>query len=81
MKDAYEEEIVADVIVCRAFKKLSEILRISREKVKKPHKLIILKGKNAQTEMNNVSLGKNYSYKMVNSITDLDSKIIIVNAK
>ena len=81
LKDAYEKEIVADVIVCRAFKKLSEILKISREKVKKPHKLIILKGKNAQTEMNNVSLGKNYSYKMVNSITDLDSKIIIVNAK
>ena len=72
---------MADVIVCRAFKKLGEILKISREKVKKPHKLIILKGKNAQTEINNVSLGKNYSYKLVNSITDLDSKIIIVNAK
>ena len=80
--DVYEKKkIVADVIVCRAFKKLSEILNISREKVKKPHKLIILKGKNAQSEINNVSLGSNYSYKLEKSITDHDSKIIIVDVK
>ena len=79
--DVYGEEILADIIVCRAFKKLEEILKISREKVKKPHKLIILKGKNAQSEINNVSLGSNYSYKLEKSITDHDSKIIIVNAK
>ena len=79
--DVYEEEILADIIVCRAFKKLEKILKISRETVKKPHKLIILKGKNAQSEINNVSLGYNYSYKLENSITDHDSKIIIVDAK
>ena len=79
--DVYGEEILSDVIVCRAFKKLEEILKISRETVKKPHKLIILKGKNAQSEINNVSLGSNYSYKLENSITDHDSKIIIVDVK
>ena len=80
--DVYEEKkIVTDVIICRAFKKLSEILKISREIVKKPHKLIILKGKNAQSEINNVSLGYNCSYKIEKSITDHDSKIIIVDVK
>jgi len=79
--DVYGKEIAADVIVCRAFKKLEEILKISRETVKKPHKLIILKGKNAQSEINNVSLGSNYSYKLEKSITDHDSKIIIVDVK
>ena len=79
--DVYGKEISADVIVCRAFKKLEEILKISRETVKKPHKLIILKGKNAQSEINNVSLGSNYSYKLEKSITDHDSKIIIVDVK
>ena len=79
--NVHGKEIVADVIVCRAFKKLEEILKISRETVKKPHKLIILKGKNAQSEINNVSLGSNYSYKLEKSITDDDSKIIIVNVK
>ncbi len=79
--DVYGDEILADVIVCRAFKKLEEILKISRETVKKPHKLIILKGKNAQSEINNVSLGSNYSYNLEKSITDDDSKIIIVNVK
>ena len=79
--NVYEKEILADVIVCRAFKKLHEILRISREIVKKPHKLIILKGKNAQSEINNVSLDSNYSYKLEKSITDDYSKIIIVEVK
>ena len=79
--NVYEKEVLADVIVCRAFKKLKEIIDISREIVKKPHKLIILKGKNAQSEINNVSLESNYSYKMEKSITDDDSKIIIVEVK
>ena len=79
--NVYEKEVLAEVIVCRAFKKLDEILGISREIVKKPHKLIILKGKNAQSEINNVSLESNYSYKMEKSITDVDSKIIIVEVK
>ena len=77
----YEGEITSEIIVCRAFKKLREIINISREIVKKPHKIIILKGKNAQSEINNVSLGLNYSYKLEASITDRDSKIILVEAK
>ena len=81
VEDVYQEKINADIIVCRAFKKLEEILKISREIVKKPHKLIILKGKNAQSEINNVSLGSNWSYKIEKSITDNDSKIIIVDVK
>ena len=76
-----KEKIVADVIVCRAFKKLEEILKISREIIKKPHKLIILKGKNAQSEINRVSLGSNYSYKLANSMTNEDSKIILIDVK
>ena len=79
--NVYDENILADLIVCRAFKKLEEIIQISREKVKKPHKLIILKGKNAQKEIKNVSLDKNYSYKLKNSITDNDSKILLVQVK
>ena len=81
INDVLVKEISTDIIVCRAFKKLEEIIRISREIVNKPHKLIILKGKNAQSEINNVSLGSNYSYKLENSITDNDSKIIIVDVK
>ena len=79
--DIYENEINSSTIICRAFKKLGEIINISREMIKKPHKLIILKGKNAQSEINNVSLGTNYSYKFENSITDHESKIILVEAK
>ena len=79
--DVYGKKISADLIVCRAFKKLEEILKISREIVKKPHKLIILKGKNAQSEINNVSLTSNYSYKLENSMTEAESKIIIIDAK
>ena len=72
---------LADLVVCRAFKKLPEIINISREKIKKPHKLIILKGKNAQSEINNLSLEHDYSYKLEKSLTDNDSKIIIIKAK
>ena len=60
---------------------MREIIHISREMVKKPHKIIILKGKNAQSEINNVSLDHNYSYKLERSITDQDSKIILVDVK
>ena len=78
--DIYENNINSNIIICRAFKKLEEIIKISREIIKKPHKIIILKGKNAQTEINNVSLGPKYSYKLKSSITDHDSKIILVEA-
>mgnify|MGYP001492592132 CR=1 FL=1 len=80
VENVYDGRIDANIIVSRAFKKLDEIIRISREIVRKPHKIIILKGKNAQAEINNVSLPNNYSYKMVNSITNADSKIILIEA-
>ena len=80
IENIYENEIDADIIVLRAFKKLGQIIKISREIVRKPHKIIILKGKNAQAEINNVSLPPNYSYKLENSITDTDSKIILIDA-
>ena len=69
--------IQTDYIVCRAFKKLDLIFDISREKVKNPHKLIILKGKNALNDLKKLPKDKNYRYKKVDSITDKDSKIII----
>ena len=71
------KNIRTDYIVCRAFKKLELILDISREKVKNPHKLIILKGKSALNDLKKLPKDKNYRYKTVDSITDKDSKIII----
>ena len=79
-ENIFDSYIEANIVVARAFKKIGQIIQISREKIKKPHKIIILKGKNAQTEINNVSLGSNYSYKMEKSITDVDSKIIVMKA-
>ena len=70
-----------DYIICRAFKKLPEILRISREIAKKPHKLIVMLGKSAQEEINKASKGLIYKYKLVNSITSSDSKILLVDVK
>ena len=80
-ENVYSEEISTNYITCRAFKKLKEIINISRENTVKPHKLIILKGKNAQEEINNVSLGTKYKYKLEKSITSVDSKIIIIEAE
>ena len=78
----YQSHIMdSDYIVCRAFKKLPEILRISRETVKRPHKLIVMLGKNAQDELNKASKGMIYKYKLVPSITESDSKILLVDVK
>ena len=77
----YQSHILdSDYIVCRAFKKLPEILRISRETIKKPHKLIVMLGKSAQDELNKASKGMIYKYKLVPSITESDSKILLVDA-
>ena len=77
----YQYHIVdTDYVVCRAFKKLPEILKISRETLKKPHKLIVMLGKNAQDELNKASKGMIYKYKLVPSITESDSKILLVDA-
>ena len=74
-------KIESNHIVCRAFRKLPQILNISRENCVKKHKIIIMKGKNAQEEINNTSMMKNYEYRLENSITNNNSKIIIMNAE
>ena len=80
-KDINLIKIDSNYIVCRAFRKLPYILNISRENCTKKHKIIIMKGRNAQQEINNTSMMNNYKYRLENSITDSDSKIIILNAK
>ena len=67
--------------VGRAGKKLTEIIKISREIVKKPHKIIILKGRNADKEIKELSIEGNYSYRLEKSITDHDSKIILIEVE
>tara|TARA_Y100000591_G_C21594500_1_gene574886 strand:- start:65 stop:685 length:621 start_codon:yes stop_codon:yes gene_type:complete len=74
-------KIDSDHIVCRAFRKIPYILNISRENCIKKHKIIIMKGRNAQREINNTFQLNNYKYKLENSITDNDSKIIILNVE
>ena len=58
--DIREEKLGSDIIICRAFKKLGHIIQVSREIAKKPHKLIILKGQNAQQEINKTLKNKKY---------------------
>jgi len=77
----YEESIDSDYIVSRAFKKLEAIIQVSREIAKKSHKLIILKGQNAQEDLKKAFNKEKYDYKLENSITNKDSKIIIVDFK
>ena len=76
--DVRDEVLDSDIIVCRAFKKLDQVIQVSREIAKKPHKLMILKGQNAQVEINKTFKTKKYSYKLVNSITNTKSKIILM---
>ena len=76
--DVRDEVIDSDIIICRAFKKLDQIIQVSREIAKKPHKLIILKGQNAQEELNKSFKTKKYPYKLENSITNRNSKIILM---
>ena len=77
----YEDTIDSDYIVTRAFKKLDAIIQVSREIAKKSHKLIILKGQNAQSDLKKAFIKEKYDYKLENSITNEDSKIIIVDFK
>lgn len=76
-----EEKIASEYIVCRAFKKIEEILRISREIVEVSHKLVILKGKNAEEEINKLQKPIEFMYRLEKSITDPKSKILIVDVK
>tara|TARA_B100001057_G_scaffold118754_1_gene117386 strand:+ start:975 stop:1589 length:615 start_codon:yes stop_codon:yes gene_type:complete len=77
----YDEIIDSDYIVSRAFKKFDVIIQVSREIVQKSHKLIILKGQNAQEDLNKAFKKQKYSYKLEESITNENSKIIIVDFK
>ena len=79
--NVYEESIDTEYVVCRAFKKLDAIIQVSREIAKKSHKLIILKGQNAQEDLKKAFNKEKYDYKLENSITNKDSKIILVNFK
>jgi 16S rRNA (guanine527-N7)-methyltransferase len=75
----YDDNIESDYIVCRAFKKLDRIIQVSREIAKKPHRLIVLKGQNAQEEINNAFKNKKYPYKLENSMTNDKSKILVAD--
>ena len=77
--DVQDEVLDTDIIICRAFKKLDRVIQVSREIAKKPHKLIILKGQNAQEELNKSLKIKKYPYKLEKSITNMNSKIILMN--
>ena len=79
--NVYDGFIDTDYVVSRAFKKLEVIIQVSREIVKKSHKLIILKGQNAQEDLKKAFNKEKYDYKLENSLTNKDSKIIIVNFK
>ena len=79
--NVYEDFVDTDYIVCRAFKKLEAIIQVSREIAKKTHKLIVLKGQNAQEDLKKAFIKEKYDYKLENSITNKDSKIIIVDFK
>ena len=79
--NVYEDFVDTDYIVSRAFKKLEAIIQVSREIAKKSHKLIVLKGRNAQEDLKKAFNKEKYDYKLENSITNEDSKIIIVDFK
>ena len=76
--DVRDQVIDSEIIICRAFKKLDQIIQVSREIAKKPYKLMILKGQNAQEEINNSFKTKKYPYKLESSITNKESKIILM---
>ena len=77
--NVFDGNIESEYLVSRAFKKLEKIIQVSREMAKKPHKLIILKGQNAQEEANKAFKSQKYSYKFESSMTDQKSKIIIAD--
>ena len=79
--DVYEDFTESDYLVSRAFKKFSVIIQVSREIAKKSHKLIVLKGQNAQEDLKKAFNREKYDYKIENSLTNKDSKIIIVDFK
>ncbi len=79
--NVYQDFIDTDYIVSRAFKKMEAVIQVSREIAKKSHKLIVLKGQNAQEDLKKAFIKEKYDYKLEKSITNEDSKIIIVDFK
>ena len=79
--DIFSKKIDSGYIVARAFKKIDKMIQVSREIAKKSHKLIILKGQNAQKDLKKAFKKEKYDYKLETSITNKDSKIIIVDFK
>ena len=79
--NVFEELIDSDYVVSRAFKKFEFVIQVSREIVKKSHKLIVLKGQNAQKDLKKAFKKEKYAYKLERSITNEESKIIIVDFK
>ena len=77
--DIFRQIIDSRYVVCRAFKKIDKLIQVSREICKKPHKLIILKGKSAQDELEKAMKNKIFKYSLEKSITSKDSKIVIWN--
>ena len=77
----FDEIIESDYIVSRAFKKFEIVIQVSREIAAKPHKLIVLKGQNAQQDLKKAFIKEKYDYKLENSMTDKDSNIVIINFK
>ena len=74
----YEEIVDSDYLVCRAFKKLEVIIQVSREIAKKSHKMIVLKGQNAQEDLKKAFKREKYDYILKDSITNKSSKIVII---
>ena len=81
LSDVYQDFIDTDYIVSRAFKKFEAIIQVSREIAKKSYKLIVLKGQNAQQDLKKAFNKEKYDYKLENSLTNENSKIIIVDFK
>ena len=79
--NVYKEIVDTDYVVSRAFKKFELVIQVSREIIKKSHKLIVLKGQNAHEDLKKAFKRKKYAYKLEDSITNKDSKIIIVDFK
>jgi len=79
--DIRYEKLNSNIIICRAFKKLDQIIQVSREIAKKPHKLMILKGQNAHEEIKKSFKKQKYPYKLETSMTNKDSKIILMEVK
>ena len=60
---------------------MNQVIQVSREIAQKPYKLMILKGQNAQEEVKNSFKTKKYPYKLEDSMTNKDSKIILMEVK